>query len=123
VRGCHHAVFPGSRSFRWYKGLGLILRVMKRWRAIAYVAILQMLRQVLWPVIVEGGRVLHEGHGVGRLIVDAISIVAVWEWMGVVEPTGHTHIDLALLQPIWMGMYSSASCPVRSTPKSIHLRG
>lgn len=54
-------------------------------------------------------------------MVGAISIVAVWERMGVVEPTGHTHIDLALVQPIWTGMYSLASCHVLWIPKGVRL--
>ena len=66
-----------------------------------------MLREflLLWPTELEGGRALHEGHRIGRLVEGAIPVVTVLEWMGVVEPTWHTHIDMALQRPIWTKTY------------------
>ena len=80
-----HAILSGSWSLGGYYGVGLIDRVVERWRAIAHGAILHPLLQLLILELggVEGVRVSHEDGGVehasagiGVEVVEARAIMA-----------------------------------------------
>ena len=62
--------------------------------------------------VIEGGRgILHECQR-GVCGVAEGTIVTVGKGMGIVEPGWHTHVDLALQQPIWTQLKALASAGI-----------
>lgn len=60
---------------------------------------MQLLVLQLIEIERRGGGILHEGH---RRITGGVEdpILIVWETLGIVEPTRHTHIDSRWMRPI-----------------------